>query len=253
VTEAALFARALPWWIAFAGVVFLALLFVRAPYGRHGRRGVGPTLPARWGWVLMELPSPVAMAVTFATGRHGGTLASWALLLPWLAHYTHRTFVQPLRWRTSPTPIPALIVVAGAFFNVLNGYSNGRWSFHLGPTRDSAWLRDPRFLLGMLAFMLGEAINLYGDEVLRNLRAPGETGYKIPHGGLFRWVSCPNYLGEQLAWWGYALAAWSLPALAFAAWTTANLFPRALAHHRWYREHFPEYPKERRALLPFLL
>ncbi|MBI5515812.1 MAG: DUF1295 domain-containing protein [Deltaproteobacteria bacterium] len=239
--------------MALAGVVFVALLFLRAPYGRHAGRAPGPTLPARWGWVLMELPSPVAMAVTFATGRHGGSAVGWALLLPWLAHYAHRTLVQPFRWRGTPTPVPALIVGSGAFFNVINGYTNGRWSFHLGPERGASWLADPRFLVGMLLFIVGEGVNLHADEVLRGLRAPGETGYKIPQGGLYRWVSCPNYLGETVAWWGYALAAWSLPALAFAAWTTANLVPRALAHHRWYRARFPEYPAERRAIAPGLL
>jgi hypothetical protein len=33
----------------------------------------------------------------------------------------------------------------------------------------------------------------------------------------------------------------------------ANLLPRALAHHRWYKQRFPEYPSERKAIFPFLL
>jgi len=32
----------------------------------------------------------------------------------------------------------------------------------------------------------------------------------------------------------------------------ANLIPRALDHHRWYKEQFEDYPPERKALLPFL-
>ena len=43
------------------------------------------------------------------------------------------------------------------------------------------------------------------------------------------------------------------PGLAFALYTFANLAPRALSHHRWYRERFPEYPADRKAILPFLL
>jgi len=80
--------------------------------------------------------------------------------------------------------------------------------------------------------------------------ALGETGYKIPHGGLFERVSCPNYLGEIIEWSGWALATWCLPGLSFAVWTFANLAPRARAHHRWYRAKFPEYPEERKALIP---
>jgi protein-S-isoprenylcysteine O-methyltransferase Ste14 len=65
-------------------------------------------------------------------------------------------------------------------------------------------------------------------------------------------VTCPNYLGEILEWLGFALATWSLAGLAFALYTAANLAPRAFANHRWCREQFPDYPKNRKALFPFL-
>jgi 3-oxo-5-alpha-steroid 4-dehydrogenase 1 len=46
---------------------------------------------------------------------------------------------------------------------------------------------------------------------------------------------------------------WNLPALSFAVWTAANLIPRSLSHDRWYRERFPNYPRERKAVIPFVL
>ena len=66
-------------------------------------------------------------------------------------------------------------------------------------------------------------------------------------------MSCPNYLGEIIEWVGWAVATWSLAGLSFAVWTAANLIPRAWQHHRWYRAEFPDYPKERKAVIPFLL
>jgi protein-S-isoprenylcysteine O-methyltransferase Ste14 len=95
------------------------------------------------------------------------------------------------------------------------------------------------------------AANLHADSVLLRLRREG--GYGVPRGGLFRWVSCPNYLAEMVEWVGWALATWSPAGAAFATYTTANLLPRAVVHHRWYRARFPDYPPERRALIPFLL
>lgn len=74
--------------------------------------------------------------------------------------------------------------------------------------------------------------------------------YSIPQGGLYRWISCPNYFGEILEWFGWALATWSPAGLTFALWTAAYLAPRAYANHRWYRRTFPDYPPGRRALLP---
>ena len=69
---------------------------------------------------------------------------------------------------------------------------------------------------------------------------------------MYKWVSCPNYLGEMLIWFGWAIAAWSQVALAFALWTVANLAPRARSHHRWYQDKFENYPEKRRALVPGL-
>ncbi len=112
-----------------------------------------------------------------------------------------------------------------------------------------AWMQSA----GVAVFVLGMAVNVHSDEVLRGLRRPGERGYAVPRGGLFRWVSCPNYLGEMVEWSGFALAVWNLPALSFAAWSVANLLPRALAHHRWYRARFADYPSERRAVVPWVL
>jgi protein-S-isoprenylcysteine O-methyltransferase Ste14 len=114
----------------------------------------------------------------------------------------------------------------------------------------NAWLRDPRFIAGVVSFVVGMTINLDADRRLFALRAPGETGYRIPRGGLYELVSSPNYFGEIVEWSGWALASFSLGGLAFAVFTFANLAPRAIANHAWYRERFPDYPPERRALVP---
>lgn len=89
--------------------------------------------------------------------------------------------------------------------------------------------------------------------MLAALRRPGETGYKIPRGWLYERISCPNYLGELVVWTGWAIATWSPAGAVFVAWTAANLLPRSLANHRWYRATFPDYPQRRRAVIPGLL
>ena len=145
--------------------------------------------------------------------------------------------------------MPVSVVAMALLFNVMNGYLNGRWVFHFG-NYTSEWLLDPRFWSGFAIFCGGYLINRHADHVLRSLRRPGESTYSIPYGGLYRWVSCPNYLGEILEWIGWAVATWSLPGLAFAMWTFANLAPRAWTNHRWYQERFPDYPADRKALVP---
>ena len=70
--------------------------------------------------------------------------------------------------------------------------------------------------------------------------------------GVFSRWRHPNYLGEILEWTGWAIACWSLAGLSFAVFTFANLAPRALANRRWYVETFPDFPRARKALVPYL-
>ena len=95
-------------------------------------------------------------------------------------------------------------------------------------------------------------INVSSDNKLISLRKHS-VGYKIPQGGFFKYVSCPNYFGEIIEWFGYLIIAFSLPALSFVLWTGFNLIPRALNHHEWYKENFKNYPKNRKAVIPFII
>lgn len=238
--------------IALAAVTFLALLFVTAPYGRHAREGWGPTVPAKLAWVLMECPAVLLWGALFMAGPHARAPGSIALAVLWMSHYVHRTFLYPMTLRPGAKPTPFLIVLSAIAFNTLNASVNAGQVSH-AQAYGAEWLRDPRFLVGVALFVTGYVINKQSDKILLGLRAPGETGYKIPYGGLYRWVSCPNYFGELLEWVGWAVATWSLAGLSFALYTAANLIPRALDNHRWYKGKFAEYPAERRAVIPFLL
>jgi protein-S-isoprenylcysteine O-methyltransferase Ste14 len=167
-----------------------------------------------------------------------------------MVHYGYRAFVYPMLLRPG-TRMPLSVLLLGVAFNVLNSFVNARWLAHLG-SYPVGWFADPRFLVGVLLFAGGLVLNVVSDRGLRRLRGAGDGGYRVPRGGPFEWVSCPNYLGEIVEWTGWALATWSLAGLAFALYTVANLAPRALAHHHWYRRHFPDYPPRRRALVPFI-
>ena len=115
------------------------------------------------------------------------------------------------------------------------------------------WLLDGRFIAGAVVFLTGAAVNVTSDYRLAGLRRQQQGQYVIPRGGAFRFLSSPNLTGEIVEWIGFALMAWSLPGLAFAMWTAANLIPRALWRHRWYRRTFPDYPPSRRAVIPGVL
>ena len=235
-----------------APIASAVLLRVPAPYGRHARPGWGPEMPRQLGWVLMELPAAAVFALFFLAGTGADVSTVWIFLLLWQLHYLHRSLVYPFRLKSRGKTNPVLIVGLAVAFNFCNGYLNGRYLGLHADRYTAAWLRDPRFIIGLGLFVLGFALNRHSDGILLRLRGPGETDYKIPLGGAFRLVSCPNYLGELLEWTGWAVLTWSLPGLLFALWTAANLIPRARTHHQWYKEKFPKYPPQRRIILPYL-
>ena len=240
-------------WIAIAVVTAIVLLRLPAPYGRHARPGWGPTIPARVAWMMMELPSPLVLGGWFLFGgRTGDPLASIALAL-WVGHYAYRAIAFPLLASPRAAPVPVSIVASAIAFNVVNGSLNGLWLFVVGPVRGAGWLTDPRFVAGTALFIAGFVVHLRADAVLRALRRTQPDRYQVPRGGIYESVSCPNYFGEIVEWLGFALLTWSPAGLSFAIWTAANLVPRALAHHRWYRETFPDYPATRRAIVPGVL
>jgi steroid 5-alpha reductase family enzyme len=130
------------------------------------------------------------------------------------------------------------------------------------------YLTNPTFYVGLFLFLYGFDMNNRADSKLRNLRKTkmkcdddngelfSKENYQIPYGGLFAFVSCPNYLGEIIEWFGFTMACgFTKCSLAFFLFTCANLIPRALAHHQWYISNFPEtYPHlHRKAILPFIL
>jgi 3-oxo-5-alpha-steroid 4-dehydrogenase 1 len=238
--------------LVVATTVFVALFFVSAPYGRHSRRGWGPLIPNHLSWFMMETPSVIMFGLLFATGTAPKNLPITLLFVLWELHYVHRAFIYPWTIRDGHKKMPIGVMLMGFAFNFGNSYVNGHYLFTLSGGYPQGWLTDSRFLAGTSLFLVGFIVNRWADLSLRALRKPGEVDYRIPYGGLFDLVSCPNYLGEIVEWCGWALATWSLPGLAFAVWTFANLAPRARSHHAWYYAHFPDYPKNRKALIPWM-
>ncbi|NUO49707.1 MAG: DUF1295 domain-containing protein [Polyangiaceae bacterium] len=251
-TEADLHRIAVYTELALGAATIIAVSFITAPYGRHTRKGFGPAIPQRLAWVLMEAPAVLVWGAIYLMGDHRADAAPLAILSLWMLHYVQRTFVFPFRIRSEGKTTPVFVVLSAVVFNLLNAYVNARWVSHFG-VYDSGWLADPRFLIGATMFLAGWALNIQADNVLLRLRAPGETGYKVPRGGLYEFISCPNYFAEILEWCGWAVLTWSLAGASFALYTIANLAPRAIAHHRWYKEKFADYPPNRRALVPFVI
>lgn len=237
-------------WVVIAVAVFISVFFITAPYGRHFRQSFGPSLNGKLGWILMEAPAPLVFAAFFLTGIRMATVVPIVFLAMWEVHYLDRAFIYPIKLRISSKPLPLTVLLAGLFFNVMNAFLNSKYILLNAAKYSGVWLHDIRFIAGLAVFIFGFIINRHSDYILYRIRWMSKQEYEIPQRGFYRWVSCPNYLGEILIWIGWTITTWSPVAAAFAFWSIANLAPRARSHHQWYRQNFDNYPDNRRALVP---
>lgn len=238
-------------WIATGIGAGLYLLRQEAPYGRFSRKDWGPMISNKLGWIFMEATVILTFLLTVSVHTFEWRTPAGLMVALFLFHYVHRSLVYPLMIRTRGKKMPVVIMLSAMLFNTVNGSLLGYW-FAAFASYPGDWLSSPAFVIGVLLFVVGLFINWRSDYQLIRLRRKGETGYSIPRKGLFRYVSSPNLLGEIVEWGGYALLTWSAPALAFFVWTCANLLPRAIANHRWYKHQFPDYPADRKIIVPFI-
>jgi len=94
---------------------------------------------------------------------------------------------------------------------------------------------------------------------LRNLRPAGTRERKIPRPTmdpltlLFDKVSCPNYTYEVGGWIAFTFMTQCIPAGMFAFAGFYQMLVWALGKHRAYKKDFPDYPRDRKAIIPFVL
>jgi len=124
-----------------------------------------------------------------------------------------------------------LIALFAMTFNSVNAGLIGYYLAKVSQYPDNYFLHW-NFILGIVLFLGGFIINYISDDKLIYLRKPSETGYKIPEGFLFKYISCPNHFGEMIEWLGFALMIGILAGWTFFIWTVSNLLPRALHHHQ---------------------
>ncbi len=248
--------------LAYSLVFFVALasIFVDSPFGKFSSEKMGINLGPRLGWFLMELPASLSFYYFYLKGPKAFDLVPLFFLFVWTCHYLNRGFIFPYLIRApkgAKSNFSISVVTMGWVVTFLHGYLNATFITNIGTHFDNSWFLDPRFLIGITLYYLGFYLNIKSDQIVRNLRTTEEVNsgkkvYRIPFGGGFKYVSNPSYLGELVAWLGFAMATWSPGGLFIFLISFANLFPRAIATHKWYLNRFTDYPKDRKIIFPFI-
>lgn len=103
-------------------------------------------------------------------------------------------------------------------------------------------------------WIFAELSNFWTHLNLASLRADGSKERKIPRGYGFDLVSFPNYYFESLSWFAYFLIAQNWSALVFLIVGSGQMAIWAIKKHQRYRKEFgSKYPRNRKAMIPYLL
>ena len=236
-------------WVTVAVITFIYLFFESAPYGRHIKDGWGVKISARLGWIVMESPC-VFLMILYAILVYD-QLKNYHIifLILWLTHYIHRTLIYPFAIKVTNPYMPISIAASAFFFNIINVSIQAYGIFYFTQFSQD-WLVSNTFMIGLSLFLIGMYINIKSDYIMINLKKEKGSGYHIPNSFLYKYLSAPNYFGEIIEWLGWAILTWSISGLVFLIWVIANLFPRAISHHKWYLNKFEDYPKNRKAIIP---
>ncbi|ETO22469.1 3-oxo-5-alpha-steroid 4-dehydrogenase 1 [Reticulomyxa filosa] len=249
-------------------VIFLELVVgFAAPYGKfYSSNSLGKCpVPPRLAWFLQELPSFAVSGYFLVQSLQKKIITklcdittqkdvSWinrGLLSLMVFHYFNRTFIYSFRIKGGK-PTAFMACALAAVFTAINGYLQSLCLIQFNEYQIHN-TSEPRLFIGVALFVIGFFINFHSDNILRNLRKPGEKDYKIPRGGFFEYVTNAHYFGENLEWLGFGIAGNNVGGYVFALFTFANLFPRAAQSHQWYLKKFDNYPKNRKIYIPFLL
>ena len=239
-------------WVTIGLITFVYLFFENAPYGRHIKDGWGIKIPARLGWIVMESPCVILMVVLALIIREQLEMIHKIFLCIWLTHYIHRTFIYPFVIEMTNPKMPISIALSAFLFNIINVSIQAFGIFYFTKYSDD-WLTSPAFIIGLSVFLFGMFINIKSDYIINSMKRDKGPGYHIPDQFLYKYLSAPNYFGEIIEWLGWAILTFSVSGFVFLIWVIANLFPRAIAHHKWYKDKFENYPKERKAIIPGII
>ena len=252
--------------------IFLCLLFIKAYYGKFFDsnsektnciqqilRKIFPVIPSRISWIIQECPC-VFVTIFYLIYAHSEiTFYKLFVIIPFLIHYIHRTFIFPFVIHSSKNN-PLEITLMAFTFCFFNAIMINRSIFYFSDYEHDFWLY---YIFGFLTFICGMHINIFSDYSMirqRNANKDQSTGskYIIPRGYMYELISCPNYFGELTEWLGFFILSNSFSGLVFFISTFANLFPRAIQYHQWYKNKFKEEFNTnkdlafRKAIVPFL-
>lgn len=204
-------------------------------------------LSSRTGMLILYTPAALVSLASFVIFPDGG-IRFLMLKSAVSIHFSKRVLETLFIHKYSGgTGLDSVILISAAYF-----FSAAAMIYiqHLTQGAEEP-LIDLKYV-GLVIFLVGISGNFYHHYLLSKLRKGNEKGYKIPSGGLFDLVICPHYLFEILAFIGISFIAQTPIAYTCTIGSALYLMARSHATRKWYLSKFENFPKNVKALIPFV-
>ncbi|KIY69522.1 hypothetical protein CYLTODRAFT_372490 [Cylindrobasidium torrendii FP15055 ss-10] len=177
-----------------------------------------------------------------------------------MAHFVKREFETLFIHRFSHGTMPARNILKNSgHYHILSGLLLAGDLYRPGygaaaSSMKNTIMSNPTFLNACLgAFTFFEISNLHTHLTQRNLRPAGTKTRAIPRGYGFNLVSCANYFFEICAWTVVLVMTRSAACALFLGAGGFQMAVWAAKKHKNYKKEFgKDYPKGRKAMIPFI-
>ena len=170
--------------------------------------------------------------------------------LLWMVHYSKRLletiFVH--EFGTLTMPIFNLFKNCAYYWGFAAAVG---WNVNI-PREDA--LPSWHLIVGFPWFCVFMILNFICHMRLKYMRPKGTNAFVIPHGGLFEYITCPNYFCEIMTWFGFNILTGFTPfGVAFNIVGTLQMLQWATQRKAKFVKLFgDEWPKKRWVLFPFI-
>lgn len=165
-------------------------------------------------------------------------------------HFLKREYetVMVHRFSHATMPLMNLFKNSGHYW-ILSGFGIAHFLYSDSFTNSNS---IAQIYASVAVFIVAELANFRTHLILRDLRPAGTNTRAIPCGFGFSLVSCPNYFFEMVAWCAFSVMTGLPSAWFFTVVASGQMWLWAVKKHRRYLKEFPDYPKNRKPMIPFL-
>lgn len=211
---------------------------------RYSKFRTANGIPTRLGMFILYFSPIVTLFFTVKDYGSSANLIQWIVIGSIGLHFSKRV-LESLFLHKYSGPTGFATTIAIAFFYSFAAFFISWLNIKSIPKID-IW-----FILGIILYIIGNVGNFIHHKILVDLRKDSME-YFIPTGGLFKVVVCPHYLFEVFTWSGIFLFSRHFGALLVLLMIIAYLSARSLKTLKWYKEKFSDFPKNLKAMIPFV-